>query len=61
MAEIIWSALALVLVMEGIMPFLHPEAMRRAMLSMAEQDNRTLRVMGFSSMMLGVLLLYLVN
>jgi uncharacterized protein YjeT (DUF2065 family) len=54
-------ALSLLLVIEGIWPFLNPEGMRRAMLMIADQDNRSLRIMGLVSMVAGVLLLYLVN
>jgi len=52
---------ALVMVLEGIWPFLSPDGMRRAMLLLAQQDNHTLRVAGILSMVLGVVLLYLVN
>jgi uncharacterized protein YjeT (DUF2065 family) len=54
-------ALALVFVIEGILPFLAPEAMRRAMLEMSRQTNRGLRVAGLLSMLIGVALLYFVN
>ena len=55
------AAIALVLVIEGLMPFLNPAAMRRAMLMMAEFDDRTLRFAGLSAMVLGCLLLYVVR
>lgn len=51
-------ALALVLVIEGVLPFLNPRAMRRFMLQMAEVDDRSLRTAGLISMVLGVMLLY---
>ncbi|NIP71585.1 MAG: DUF2065 domain-containing protein [Gammaproteobacteria bacterium] len=51
-------ALALVLVIEGVLPFLNPRAMRRLMLQMAEVDDRSLRTAGLISMVLGVALLY---
>ena len=54
-------AFALVLVIEGIWPFLNPNGMRRAMLKIAGQDERSLRIMGLVTMLAGVLLLYLVN
>ncbi len=54
-------AFALVLVIEGIWPFLNPNGMRRAMLMIAGQDERSLRIMGLVTMLAGVLLLYLVN
>ena len=57
----LWVALALLLVLEGILPFLNPEGMRKMMLSIAQQQNRALRVSGLVSMICGVGLLYLVN
>lgn len=54
-------AIALMLVIEGVWPFLNPEGMRRAMRMLAEQDNRSLRFAGLASMVAGVVLLYIVN
>jgi uncharacterized protein YjeT (DUF2065 family) len=54
-------AMALLLVVEGILPFLSPDSLRRTLLKMADMDDRTLRVTGFISMCAGVALLYLVN
>lgn len=57
----IWVALALVMVIEGIIPFLSPSGMRKMMLSAAEMDDNALRVGGFVSMVAGVLFLYFVR
>lgn len=57
----ILGALALVLVIEGILPFVSPAAMRRAMLSMMQMNDQSLRFAGLSSMLAGVVLLYLVK
>lgn len=54
-------ALALVMVIEGILPFLSPRALRRALQAMAEFDDGTLRTMGLVFMLAGVSLLYLVH
>jgi uncharacterized protein YjeT (DUF2065 family) len=54
-------ALSLVLVIEGVWPFLSPGGLRRALLLLAEQDDRSLRSAGLVSMLLGVGLLYLVK
>jgi uncharacterized protein YjeT (DUF2065 family) len=54
-------ALALLLVIEGIWPFLSPGGLRRALLDVASQDDRSLRMLGLISMVAGVALLYLVN
>ncbi len=55
------SALALVFVIEGILPFLNPTGFRRTLLTAAGLDDRALRVMGGVAMGIGLLLLYLVR
>lgn len=54
----ILTALALLLVLEGIGPFINPAGMRRAMQMIAQLDDRTLRVGGLIFMLIGVALLY---
>ncbi|MEA3276946.1 MAG: DUF2065 domain-containing protein [Pseudomonadota bacterium] len=54
-------AFSLLFVIEGVWPFLSPGGMRRALLKVAETDDRSLRVAGLISMLAGVLLLYLVR
>jgi len=54
-------ALSLMMVIEGIWPFVNPNGMRRALLMIANQDERSLRIMGLVSMVVGVLMLYLVH
>ena len=55
------TALALVLVLEGIMPFINPDGLRRMFALGAKLDNATLRFIGLSSMLLGLVLLYFVR
>ena len=57
----LWAAFALYLVLEGLMPFLNPGAMKRTLLQLAQLEERTLRVAGLVSMIAGVLLLYFVR
>lgn len=57
----LWSALALVLVIEGILPFLNPQAYKKTMLQLATFPPATLRRIGFGSMMAGLILLYLIR
>lgn len=57
----LWAALALMLVLEGILPFLSPDSLRRLLAAMAGVDNRSLRLSGLISMLAGVGLLYLVR
>lgn len=53
-------ALALILVIEGIMPFMNPSGMKKMMLMATQMDDNTLRTIGLISMLSGLLLLYLV-
>jgi uncharacterized protein YjeT (DUF2065 family) len=57
----LFAALALVLVVEGMLPFLKPERWRRVMHTIAKQSDHSLRIMGLVSMLLGVILLYTVR
>ena len=57
----LWAALCLVLVIEGILPFVNPKAWKETVSSIAGMDDRTLRIMGGAAMAIGVLLLYLVR
>ncbi|MDH3342560.1 MAG: DUF2065 domain-containing protein [Gammaproteobacteria bacterium] len=52
-------AIALVLVIEGMMPFMSPDGWRQAMSQAARMSDKTLRTIGFVSMMIGILVLYL--
>lgn len=52
------KAFCLMLVLEGIMPFLHPSGWRTMLRTVTSADDRTMRIMGFGSMMLGAGLLY---
>ena len=54
-------AFCLMLMLEGILPFLYPERWRRLVQILAQVDNRHLRMAGFVSMLLGTGLLYLVH
>ena len=56
----ILTAIALVLVLEGIMPFMNPDGMRKMFMLAMQMDNNTLRAIGLTSMLSGVALLYLV-
>ena len=55
------AALALVLVIEGLLPLLSPRRMRATLVAAAQLDDRLLRVFGLASMIGGVLLLYWVR
>ena len=55
------AAFALYLVLEGVLPFLNPQAMKRVLTTMTTLSDRQLRLWGLASMVGGVLLLYLVR
>jgi uncharacterized protein len=52
------AAFALYLVLEGILPFLNPQAMKRMTKSLAELADGQLRLWGLISMSAGAVLLY---
>ena len=55
------SAVALVYILEGIMPFVNPNWFKRVFLAASQMDNTALRFIGISSMLIGVILLYIVR
>lgn len=55
------TALALVFVIEGVLPFISPDRYRETMLQLVNLDSDTLRKIGIGSMVIGVVLLYLVR
>lgn len=50
-------AVGLVLVIEGVLPFVSPNAMRRLWTELSRAENRVIRIGGLVSMLGGVLLL----
>jgi len=52
------AAFALYLVLEGIFPFLNPQALKRTMLTLSQLQDASLRIFGVVSMFLGLVLLY---
>lgn len=54
-------AVALVLVFEGIIPFLAPEKFRRALAQLSQLSNQALRIIGLVSMTLGIIFLYILR
>jgi hypothetical protein len=59
MVEDFLTALALVFIIEGMLPFISPGGMRRTWAMISQMDDKTLRIAGLASMLLGVILLYL--
>lgn len=54
-------ALCLVLVIEGIIPFLYPKRWKELVKMAAEVDDQSMRLVGLGSMVLGTAILYLIN
>lgn len=54
-------AVALLLVIEGVFPFINPSGMRRALQAISQMPDQPLRFAGLTSMLLGLALLYLIN
>jgi uncharacterized protein YjeT (DUF2065 family) len=61
MWETLLAAFALMLVFEGVIPFLYPGKWRNLVATLAQISDKQLRVMGLISMLIGVSLLYLVK
>ena len=55
------AALGLFLVMEGIVPFVNPQGVKRALAKLLEVRDRELRIAGLGSMLVGVVILFLVR
>ncbi len=55
------AAVALLLVIEGLLPFLSPQRFRRAMNALSAVSDGQLRGVGLASMLAGLLLLWLVR
>ncbi|MBS3786303.1 MAG: DUF2065 domain-containing protein [Gammaproteobacteria bacterium] len=61
MIQDLLTAFALLLVIEGILPFLSPRTMRKALFSIVQNNDKALRITGLMTMLAGLLLLYLVR
>lgn len=57
----LFAALALLLVFEGILPFVNPARWRHMIRLVSEQSDGALRLMGLSSMVVGAILLYIIR
>ncbi len=57
----LFAAVALYFILEGILPFLSPQWMKRVLASFASMADNHLRVWGLLSMTLGLVLLYFVR
>lgn len=53
-------ALALVMVIEGLLPFAAPSQWRRTLFTIAQMENRSMRMIGLGSMLVGIAVLQFV-
>ena len=59
--ELLASAFALVLVFEGLFPFMSPQAWRRTFARLLELQDGQLRFFGLCSMVLGLVLFWVAS
>lgn len=57
-SEVIWLALALVLIVEGLLPFFAPRLWQHMVEQLIRQGERSIRGFGFFSIALGLLILW---
>lgn len=55
------AALAILLVLEGLLPFLNPVATKRVMAQLSAMSERELRIAGVVSVIAGMVLLFFVR
>ncbi|HSI53375.1 MAG TPA: DUF2065 domain-containing protein [Ramlibacter sp.] len=58
-SDLFWAALALMLVLEGLFPFLSPGGWRRMFQKLLAMQDGQLRFFGLTSIVLGLVLLWL--
>jgi len=54
--SIFLSAVGLLFVLEGVLPFIAPQFWRKVMQQLSIQNERALRIMGLVSMLIGLML-----
>lgn len=57
LSYVIVAAIALFFIFEGFLPFIAPNLWRRMVRHMASQNDKSLHIIGFISMIIGVILL----
>ena len=57
MADLLLGGLALMLIFEGVLPFLNPAAWRRVFEQATKLSDGQIRFIGLTSMVIGILLL----
>jgi uncharacterized protein len=57
----IFTAVALLLVIEGTLPFLSPKHWRKTMSNLLNQNDHVIRIMALISMLIGTVIMYMVR
>ena len=55
------AAVAIFFVLEGMIPFLNPNGMKRALAKLLTLGERELRIAGLGSMLVGIAILFIVR
>jgi uncharacterized protein YjeT (DUF2065 family) len=53
----VWTAVALVLIVEGLLPFISPRMWRQTFLQLMQLNDGQIRFIGLGCVMIGILLL----
>lgn len=57
----LWAALGLMLVLEGLLPFLSPRGWRQVFMRLVALSDGQIRFLGLSAMILGLLIIILLT
>jgi uncharacterized protein YjeT (DUF2065 family) len=57
----LFAALAILFILDGVMPFISPSSMKRLLSRFASLEDREMRIAGFISMSVGLAILFLVR
>jgi uncharacterized protein YjeT (DUF2065 family) len=57
-SDVLWTAFGLMLVFEGVMPFVSPEGWRNKMMQILSLHNGQIRFFGLACVLAGVLILW---
>lgn len=57
----LFGAFALLLILEGLLPFANPSGLKRGLARLLELEDRELRIGGLGAMLVGLLLLFIVR
>ena len=59
--HVLAAAIALVFIIEGMLPFISPDRWRKLLTMANQMDDRVIRNIGLGSMLFGIFVLYLVH